>query len=349
VTEHDQEIVREVLTALANELALADLQVEAEAHAGVVDLRGEVDTQDQLDRAARVAASIPGVVEVRNRLTLLQVRSTDLEPEVLWRRNGAGPVRRDSAIRVAAVGDLHCPGDCEGQYRPRFSRLEGFADLLAIAGDLCGLGTPKEAADLVAELNGISLPMVGVLGNHDHHSGHAAEIAKILEDGGITVLDGKAITLSVRGTTVGIVGAKGFGGGFGQGVLTSFGEPLIKAWAEEAAREAGKIKEGLRGLTTNYRLVVLHYAPITETLRGEHPEIYPFLGSSRLSEPIDRHGADLVLHGHAHKGRERGQTETGVPVRNVAVHVLQRHVALYELHPAPREEVAPVATPAHSR
>jgi Icc-related predicted phosphoesterase len=257
-------------------------------------------------------------------------------------------------IRIAAVGDLHCHGDCQGRYRRWYGKLDKRADLLVIAGDFTGFGSLREARDLAEDLADLQIPIVGVLGNHDWHGGQAEELIDLFANYRITILDGQPLRLQVRGQSLGIVGAKGFGGGFGRGLLTPFGEPLLKAWAAEASAEASKIENGLRDLDTDYRLVVLHYAPIAETLHGEPPEIYSFLGCSRLVEPIDRHGADLVLHGHAHRGREKGQTSTGIPVRNVALQVLQRYYALYELRslavdqpshspPSPDREVAPPA------
>jgi Icc-related predicted phosphoesterase len=240
-------------------------------------------------------------------------------------------------IRVAAVADLHCHGDCAGLYRQWYADLHEVADLLLIAGDLTGYGTLEEARAFAAEFRGIRIPMFAVLGNHDWHSGLQTEISKVLTDAGIQVLDGQTVRLTIRGQSVGVVGTKGFGGGFANHRLAPFGEPAIKTWVEESQREADKIDQGLRALDTDFRLVILHYAPVVQTIQGESPEVYPFLGCSRLAEPIDRWGAELVVHGHAHRGQEHGQTATGIPVRNVAVHVIQRYYALYELRPLAAE------------
>jgi Icc-related predicted phosphoesterase len=201
----------------------------------------------------------------------------------------------------------------------------------------------KEAANVVEEFAAVNIPIVGVLGNHDYHANEVRELTTVLTDGGIRILDGESVTLEIRGETVGIVGAKGFGGGFGPSLLTAFGEPLVKAWVEAAAVDAAKVEEGLRGLATDYRLVVLHYSPIAETLHGERAQISPFLGCSCLAEAIDRCGADVVFHGHAHKGTAKGQTAGGIPVRNVAMHVLQRYYALFELRPVAGKRLAPAA------
>lgn len=234
-------------------------------------------------------------------------------------------------IRIAAVGDLHSHDGAAGRYRRWYRNLDKAADILILTGDFTSVGTEAEAAIVAKELAEVAIPMVGVLGNHDYHSNRTGEIVRILEDNGVRILEGSAMTVEIHGETVGIVGAKGFGGGFGRGLLSPFGEPLIKAWVEETESQAARLGAYLKTFETDYRLVVLHYAPIPGTLRGEPSEIHAFLGCARLAEPIDRWGADLVLHGHAHAGSEKGQTETGVPVRNVALPVIQRPYALYEL------------------
>lgn len=235
-------------------------------------------------------------------------------------------------IRLAAVADLHCSLNSAGRLAPAFASLEQRADVLLLAGDLTSWGTPAEAEILRSELAGISIPIVAVLGNHDHHHEQPETVQQILTAGGIHVLEKQTWSLRLGRETLGIVGSKGFGGGFGEACVTPFGEPEIKLFLRETFACAEAIEHGLSELQTDYRVVLLHYSPIRGTLEGEHPEIFPFLGSSLLAEPIDDGGADLVLHGHAHGGTERGRTPGGIPVRNCAIQVLKRNYALYELH-----------------
>jgi Icc-related predicted phosphoesterase len=234
-------------------------------------------------------------------------------------------------IRIAAVGDLHLTVHGRGKMRPQFESLSQDADLLLLAGDLTNWGKVEEAEVLVDELSDVSIPKVAILGNHDYHSEGPEKVRSIMEEAGITVLENESTVLTIGDETVGIVGGKGFGGGFGTTCLSPFGEREIRDFLKSTYACAEALGQGLSGLQTDYRLVLLHYSPAVETLKGEPVAIYPFLGSSIMGEPIDEHGADLVVHGHAHKGTEQGQTAGGIPVRNVSLPVICESYALYQL------------------
>lgn len=240
-------------------------------------------------------------------------------------------------IRVAAVGDVHVGLDSTGTLRPRLADLPDQADVFLLAGDLTKGGQVEEAAVLVGELEGLQVPVLAVLGNHDHHAGAPGPLRAVLLDAGVVVLEGEAHTVDVRGTSVGVVGAKGFAGGFEGAMATEFGEEEMKAFVRHTQERADAIDRELSSLETDLRIVLLHYSPIRETLKGEPPEIYPFLGSYLLAEPCDRAGVDLIVHGHAHRGEHRGTTRGGVPVRNVAMSVIQRAYAVFTFEEEPRE------------
>ena len=224
-------------------------------------------------------------------------------------------------LRVAAIGDLHCTKTSEGVFQPLFAQVAERADVLALCGDLTDYGTVEEAKVLVKELAATKLPKVAVLGNHDFESGAAPEVVQILTElGGVSVLDGTAIEIA----GVGFAGAKGFPGGFGARALQSWGEDLIKAFVRAALDETLKLETALARLRTPGRVALLHYAPVSATVEGEPLEIYPFLGSSRLEEPLNRHAPSVAFHGHAHRGKPAGATSAGVPVYNVAMPLLRR-------------------------
>jgi len=226
------------------------------------------------------------------------------------------------SIRVAAVGDLHCTRASEGTLQPIFAKVAESADVLVLCGDLTDYGTAEEARVLAKELSATKLPTLAVLGNHDFESSAAAEVAQILADtAGVTMLDGTAT--EVLG--VGFAGVKGFAGGFGERALQAWGEEPIKAFVRAALDEALKLESALARLRTPGRVALLHYAPISQTAGGEPVEIFPFLGSSRLEEPLNRYRPSVVFHGHAHRGQPEGATSTGVPVYNVALPLLRRH------------------------
>lgn len=238
-----------------------------------------------------------------------------------------------ATVRVAAVGDLHCTRSSHGVLQPLFAQVSESADLLLLAGDLTDTGLPDEARLLARELAALHVPAVAVFGNHDFESGKQDEVRSILTDAGVTVLDGEAC--EVHG--IGIAGVKGFAGGFGQGTLGAWGEPVIKQFVHEAVNEALKLEAALARLRTPRQIVLLHYAPVQQTVEGEPLEIYPFVGSGRLEDPINRFPVSMVFHGHAHRGRPEGQTRAHVPVYNVSLPLLTRmftdrpHFRLVEL------------------
>ncbi len=220
-------------------------------------------------------------------------------------------------VRIAAMGDLHMKEQDSPSYKELFSEVSQEADILVLTGDLTDLGKPREAELLVADLRSCSIPVVGVLGNHDYECGHVEEVRAIIKSSGMHLLEGQAVDLN----GVGFAGVKGFAGGFGRFMLSSFGEPAIKAMVAESVEESMRLENALRQIRSERAMVVLHYAPIVETVEGEPIEIYPFLGSSRLAETIDRFPVSAVVHGHAHRGKYSGKTPGGAPVYNVASHV----------------------------
>jgi Icc-related predicted phosphoesterase len=224
-------------------------------------------------------------------------------------------------IRLAAVGDLHVGENAPHPYRELFRRVSQEADVLALCGDLTNFGKTAEAEILAEDLLACRIPMVGVLGNHDYECGQPREVCHILHQAGLKLLEGEAYEIE----GVGFAGGKGFIGGYGRNMLTAFGEPAIKAFVQAAIDENLKLESSLRMLKTERTVVVMHYSPVAETLAGEPLEIFPFLGSARMGETIDRFdGVRLVLHGHAHSGAYEGRTPRGAPVYNVARPVLAR-------------------------
>jgi Icc-related predicted phosphoesterase len=224
-------------------------------------------------------------------------------------------------VRIAAVGDIHLGGrGLDPPLQVLFSHVAEEADVLALCGDLTDRGDPEEARLVAKALAGVSLPIVAVLGNHDYECGKVAEVSRILCDAGVRVLDGDAY--EVLG--VGFAGVKGFAGGFGRGALGPWGEPLIKQFVREALDEALKLETALSRLRSERKVALLHYSPIAATVEGEPLEIYPYLGSSRLEEPLSRYPVDVVFHGHAHHGAPEGRTRENIPVYNVSTMLLQR-------------------------
>ena len=218
-------------------------------------------------------------------------------------------------MRVAAIGDLHVVEDSVAPYRELFAEVSSQADVLVLCGDLTNFGKTSEAEILAEDIRTCSIPVLGVLGNHDYESGQPDEVARILHEAGMTVLDEQAHEID----GVGFAGVKGFMGGYGRGELAPFGEPIAKAFVDEALNEARKLENGLRQLRTERTVAVLHYSPVVETLEGEPVEIFQYLGSQRLADAIDRFDhVKAVVHGHAHHGRYEGQTPRGTPVYNVA-------------------------------
>jgi Icc-related predicted phosphoesterase len=232
-------------------------------------------------------------------------------------------------IRLAAVGDLHLGKDSRGTLR--WDGIEISADVLLIAGDLTRHGSIAEAEVAADELSSCPIPVMCVLGNHEYHHNHQETIAALLVDVGVVALEGTTRTLNIRGEQLGIAGAKGFGGGFAGRCGSAFGEPQMKDFVNATIVAAEKLRAGLRGLRSDYRVALLHYAPIAETLGEEPREIYPFLGSYLLGQAIDDAGADLAVHGHAHRGHQTGWTPGGTPVRNVAQPVIDAPYTVYRL------------------
>ena len=244
-------------------------------------------------------------------------------------------------IRIAAVGDIHMAPESQGTLRPAFETLPQCADVLLLAGDLTRHGTPEEARVVAREIEGLAVPVVAVLGNHDHHDDRPEEVTAILEDAGAQVLEGRGVVVPCGGTRVGIAGTKGFGGGFVGACAGEFGEPLMKEFVRYTRRCADGLRTSLERLGEqgcDVRIALTHYSPVPETLAGEPLEIYPFLGSYLLAEAIDTAGAELAVHGHAHAGTENGITAGGVRVRNVAQPVIGRAFHVYHVHA--REPVA---------
>jgi Icc-related predicted phosphoesterase len=229
-------------------------------------------------------------------------------------------------VRLAALADIHFSKAAAGTLQPLIGQIVEAADVLLLGGDLTNYGLPEEAQLLARELVTAKIPIVGVLGNHDYHEGKAAEVASILKDAGLTILDGDAC--EVKG--IGLAGVKGFAGGFDQRLLAPWGEQVIKQFVHESLNEALKLESALAKLRTSQRIALLHYSPIRATVEGEPPEIYPFLGSSRLEEPLNRYGVTAVFHGHAHHGTFDGKTRGGVPVYNVAMPLLRQ---IFPTHP----------------
>ena len=245
-------------------------------------------------------------------------------------------------VHIAAVSDVHYGKHSQGMLQPLFAQIAERADVLVLPGDLTDYGLAEEARVLARDLtSSVKIPIVGVLGNHDYESDQAEEIARILTDAGVHMLDGDAV--EVQG--VGFAGVKGFAGGFGRGTLGPWGERAIKTFVQESVNEALKLESALARLKTAHRIAVLHYAPVQSTVEGEPAEIFPWLGSSRLEEPLTRYQVSAVVHGHAHKGTAVGHTTTGIPVYNVSLPLLR---ATYPDQPAfriievPRETAMPV-------
>jgi len=234
-------------------------------------------------------------------------------------------------IRIAAVGDVHVDKDVLGRYRPALEQLPGTADALLIAGDLTRHGTVEEARCMASEFGALGVPVVVVLGNHDHQSDQESQVTDVLREAGLIVLEGAGTVLEVRGRRLGIAGVKGFGGGFAGACASSFGEREMKSFVGTAEASAEKLGAALRALECDALVALTHYAPVPETLAGEPLEIYPFLGSYLLGQAIDSAPTALALHGHAHHGTERGRTPGGVPVRNVAHPVIKQAYNVYQL------------------
>ena len=223
-------------------------------------------------------------------------------------------------LRVAAIGDLHVREDDSAPYREMFTEISNNANVLVLCGDLTNLGKTREAEILADDIKSCAIPVLGVLGNHDYECGQPDKVCEILTGAGMKVLNEQAVEIE----GVGFAGVKGFMGGFGRGELAPFGEPIAKAFVDEVMNESRKLENQLRTLRTERSVAVLHYSPIEETIEGEPPAIFQYLGSQRLCDPIDRFDhVKAVVHGHAHHGTYEGRTPLGKPVYNVAQFVLR--------------------------
>jgi Icc-related predicted phosphoesterase len=235
----------------------------------------------------------------------------------------------DDPLRIAAAGDIHVGTGSWRDVLTSFARLPETADVLLLAGDLTETGHPVEAELLADAMSGVRIPKVAVLGNHDYHQDRQAEIATALEQSGVAVLEGDVSELTVRDTRVGIAGVKGFGGGFPRAMLFEFGEPEMKAFVRHTRASAATLESALGRLDSDVRIALLHYSPVEQTLVPDSIGMYPFLGSYFFGEVVDRCGVDLVVHGHAHDGSEKGKTPGGIPVRNAAMQVTGRPYVVY--------------------
>jgi Icc-related predicted phosphoesterase len=235
--------------------------------------------------------------------------------------SAADPGSPKKTLRVAALADLHYTKTSQGSAQALLAQIAETADVLLICGDLTDNGLMEEARALASDLKEVvRIPIVAVLGNHDYESGQEAEIQAFLRDAGLKMLDGD--TCEVFG--VGFAGVKGFAGGFDRGTLGPWGEPVIKAFVQEAVSEALKLEKALARLRTPRRIALLHYSPVRATVEGEPVEIYSFLGCSRLEEPINRYPVTAVFHGHAHHGMLEGRTRGNTTVYNVSLPLLRR-------------------------
>ena len=236
-----------------------------------------------------------------------------------------------ATVRIAAAGDIHCSEPLRERITHAFAVVAEQADLVLLAGDLTTHGEPEQAAVLADACRGLSLPVYAVLGNHDHHANRCAEMVALLADAGVRVLTREFDILEVNGLEVGIVGLKGFVGGFPGSSLPDFGEPLLREVYAQTSDDVAALDEGLRAVAhCPYRIVLMHYSPCVETLRGEPEGIWAFLGNERIAAPIREHEPDLVLHGHAHSGTFEGRIGRS-PVYNVSVPVMGRDFWVLEL------------------
>lgn len=234
-------------------------------------------------------------------------------------------------IRIAAVGDVHLDEDVVGRFRPALEEMPNHADVLLLAGDLTRHGTEAEAQCVAREFGGLGVPVVTVLGNHDYQCNEVPQVVEVLEAAGITVLEGNGTVLDCGGSRLGIAGVKGFGGGFAGRCAADFGEPEMKAFVQVSTESAEALKAALHSLDCDLLVALTHYSPVPDTLAGEPPEIYAFLGCYQLGQAIDSAPTTLALHGHAHHGTERGTTPGGVRVRNVAHPVIKQAYSVFHL------------------
>jgi len=313
-------VVERVRDAIARAPDVNELDLRVPVVGGKVFIAGTVATPERREAITDIVGGLLPGYDVQNETDVLTLSNTD-------------GINGEGGIRLAAVGDMHFGVESAGMMDPWLEQLSAEADVLVIAGDLTRCGDPEEARVAARELHSLPIPKVAVLGNHDYHSGKEHAVAERLEEGGIRVLEGSSVVLRVRSLALGIAGVKGFGGGFPGACGSDFGEPEMKAFITQTKHAAKRLEDALASLdgSVTARVALLHYAPVRGTLLGERPEIYPFLGSYLLAEPLDRLGVDLVIHGHAHAGVEKGVTPGGIPVRNVAQPVIRAPYRLYAL------------------
>ncbi|MCB1002115.1 MAG: metallophosphoesterase [Acidimicrobiales bacterium] len=239
-------------------------------------------------------------------------------------------------MRIAAVGDIHLGADSDSTIGRPWAHVAEDADVVLLAGDLTKCGTPAEARLVIEHFGNVSIPVIAVLGNHDHHAERDDEVTHLLRLAGIQVLEGDAVEIDLPSGRLGVAGVKGFGGGFAGANATAFGEREMKAFVHHTELVAERLAAALGRLTDScdVRVALMHYSPTPDTLCGERPEIHPFLGSQLLAEAVDATQVDLVVHGHAHAGTERGATPGGIPVRNVAMPVIGCAYRVFDLAPA---------------
>jgi uncharacterized protein len=243
----------------------------------------------------------------------------------------AANLRGDARVRVAAAGDVHCAPENRDAVMTAFDAIDGEAEVVLLAGDLTTHGEPEQAEVLADACRGMETPVVAVLGNHDLHENRGDELVEVLTGAGIEVLERSHTTVGTAPSCIGVAGTKGFVGGFKGLGLPDFGEPSLRAIYAETTAEVEALSKGLHEIALcPFRIALLHYAPVAETLEGEPHEIWPFLGTDRLAAPILEHRPDLVLHGHAHAGRLQAGLD-GVPVYNVSVPVMGQDFWIFEL------------------
>jgi Icc-related predicted phosphoesterase len=234
-------------------------------------------------------------------------------------------------IRIAAAGDVHFDRKSQNRLGQHLIHLVGKADMFLLAGDLTQTGHPDEMQVLAEDLKQSPVPVIAVLGNHDYHADKVEKGIEILKEAGVIVLEKSSTILTINNERIGIAGAKGFCGGFVGASGADFGEPEMKSFMQHSKKEARELEQVIKGLDVDYKIVLLHYSPTTQTLMGEKKEIYPFLGCYFLAEAVDYGKADIVFHGHAHSGVEKGKTPGGTPVRNVAQPVIRHAFNIYTL------------------
>lgn len=234
-------------------------------------------------------------------------------------------------IRIAAAGDVHFDRKSHNRLAQHFGGMEDKADFFLLAGDLTQTGHPEEMKVLAEDLKQCPVPIIAVLGNHDYHVDQVTQNIQILNDAGVTVLEGNSIILNINNQKVGIAGAKGFGGGFVGACGSDFGEPEMKTFMRHSKHHARILENSIKDMDADYKIALLHYSPTAQTLLGEKKEIYPFLGCYYLAEAVDYGKADICFHGHAHAGIEKGETPGGCPVRNVAQPVIRHAFNIYTL------------------